>query len=147
MRDPRAVAGRDVGQQYIVSMPIIADGKPLGVLHIGIDSVFVDRVLLEVLLDVLVVLVVSLFFTLELLNFMAGARASPRAWVISPRQVDRMNGGDFTPSGRIRVNDEIGRLLRWIDSSIDHINVRYENARRRSAPPPGRVQTRRCAST
>src|SRR5258708_34192887 len=65
-----------VGQQYIVSMPINDAGKPLGVLHVGIDAAFVDHVLLEVLLDVVVVLVVSLFFTLELLNFMAG-RAPP----------------------------------------------------------------------
>jgi hypothetical protein len=35
-------------------------GKPLGILHIGIDAAFVDHVLLEVLLDVVVVLVVSL---------------------------------------------------------------------------------------
>lgn len=114
-----------IGSQYIVSMPIVSPQKALGVLHIGIDSAFVDRVLLEVLLDVLVVLVVSLFFTLELLNFMAGARLASGLGEFT-RQVERMRGGDFTPSGRLRVNDEIGRLLRWIDSAIDHLNVRYE---------------------
>jgi sensor histidine kinase regulating citrate/malate metabolism len=72
--DPSATwKASKVGQQYFISMPIASD-KPLGMLHIGIDSKFVDNVLLEVMLDVVVVLVVSLFFTLELLNFMAGAR-------------------------------------------------------------------------
>jgi MFS family permease len=127
MRDPSVpwqVA--NVGPQYIVSMPIIAeDNKPLGVLHIGIDSVFVERVLLEVMLDVLVVLVVSLFFTLELLNFMAGARLSSGLGEFA-QQVERMKSGDFTATARIRANDEIGRLLRRIDAAVDHLNVRYE---------------------
>ncbi len=114
-----------VGMQYIVSMPINDRGKPMGILHVGIDAAFVDHVLLEVLLDVVVVLVVSLFFTLELLNFMAGARLAPGLGEFA-RQVDRMHSGDFTAHARLRANDEIGRLLRRIDSAIDHLNVRYE---------------------
>jgi MFS family permease len=114
-----------VGQQYIVSVPINDNGKPLGILHVGIDAAFVDHVLLEVLLDVVVVLVVSLFFTLELLNFMAGARLASGLGEFA-RQVERMRHGDFTATARIRANDEIGRLLRRIDSAIDHLNVRYE---------------------
>ncbi len=114
-----------VGMQYIVSMPINDRGKPMGVLHVGIDAAFVDHVLLEVLLDVVVVLVVSLFFTLELLNFMAGARLASGLGEFA-RQVERMRSGDFTATARLRANDEIGRLLRRIDSAIDHLNVRYE---------------------
>lgn len=113
-----------VGPQYFVSMPIVAD-KPLGMLHIGIDGKFVDNVLLEVLLDVVVVLVVSLFFTLELLNFMAGARLASGLGEFA-QQVERMRSGDFTATARIRANDEIGRLLRRIDAAVDHLNVRYE---------------------
>lgn len=126
MRDPTVpwqVAR--VGSQYVVSVPVIAEGKPLGVLHMGIDSVFVDRVLLEVMLDVLVVLVVSLFFTLELLNFMAGARLASGLGEFG-KQVERMRSGDFTATARTRANDEIGRLLRRIDAAVDHLNVRYE---------------------
>src|SRR5258706_12136888 len=38
-----------VATQYIVTMPVAAEpGKPLGILHIGIDAAFVDHVLLEV---------------------------------------------------------------------------------------------------
>jgi MFS family permease/HAMP domain-containing protein len=47
---------------------------PLGMLHMGVDVRFFDDIVLGMLYDVLVVLVVSLFLTLELLNFMAGAK-------------------------------------------------------------------------
>ena len=123
--DPSATwKASKVGPQYFISMPIASD-KPLGMLHIGIDSKFVDNVLLEVMLDVVVVLVVSLFFTLELLNFMAGARLASGLGEFA-QQVERMRSGDFTATTRIRANDEIGRLLRRIDAAIDHLNVRYE---------------------
>ena len=123
--DPTATwRASHVGNLYFIAMPIAAD-KPLGILHIGIDGKFVDNVLLEVLLDVVVVLVVSLFFTLELLNFMAGARLASGLGEFG-QQVERMRAGDFTATARIRANDEIGRLLRRIDAAIDHLNVRYE---------------------
>lgn len=127
MRDPTVPWQVDqVGPQYVVSLPIISGAQPLGVLHIGIDAVFVNRVLLEVMLDVLVVLVVSLFFTLELLNFMAGARLASGLGEFA-QQVEHMRSGDFTATARIRANDEIGRLLRRIDAAVDHLNVRYEH--------------------
>ena len=60
----------------------------------------VENVLLEVMLDVLVVLVVSLFFTLELLNFMAGARLASglgefqhQVDLLGQGQVDRARKG------------------------------------------------------
>jgi MFS family permease len=113
-----------VGRDYFVSLPIRTD-KPVGMLHIVIEGKFVENVLLEVLLDVVVVLVVSLFFTLELLNFMAGARLASGLGEFQ-HQVDRMRTGDFTATARIRANDEIGRMLRRIDAAVDHLNVRYE---------------------
>jgi MFS family permease len=123
--DPSAGwTNEQVGPDYFVSLPIRTD-KPLGMLHIVINGAFVENVLLEVLLDVVVVLVVSLFFTLELLNFMAGARLASGLGEFQ-HQVDRMRAGDFTATARIRANDEIGRMLRRIDAAVDHLNVRYE---------------------
>ena len=124
--DPTATwKARNVEGQYYVSMPIVGPDRPLGTLHISLDPKFINNVLLEVLLDVVVVLVVSLFFTLELLNFMAGARLASGLSEFA-QQVQRMRAGDFTASARIRANDEIGRLLRRIDAAVDHLNVRYE---------------------
>ena len=123
--DPTASwSNEQVGNDFFVSLPIRTD-RPLGMLHIVIDGEFVEHVLLEVMLDVLVVLVVSLFFTLELLNFMAGARLASGLGEFQ-HQVDRMRTGDFTATARIRANDEIGRMLRRIDAAVDHLNVRYE---------------------
>src|SRR5689334_20355590 len=145
--DPTATwTASHVGGQYFITMPIASD-KPLGMLHIGIDGKFVDNVLLEVMLDVVVVLVVSLFFTLELLNFMAGARLASGLGEFG-QQVDRMRSGDFTATARIRANDEIGRLLRRIDAAIDHLNVRFEflvgelEDKLRAATVPRREQLR-----
>jgi MFS family permease len=123
--DPTATwKASKVDGQYYVSMPIVSD-RPLGTLHISLDPKFINTVLLEVLLDVVVVLVVSLFFTLELLNFMAGARLASGLSEFT-QQVHRMRSGDFTATARLRANDEIGRLLRRIDAAVDHLNVRYE---------------------
>jgi MFS family permease len=82
LRTPDAIpAPVRLGAQYVVTMPIVAPDQPLGLLHIGVDVRFVDAMVLDMLLDVIVVLVVSLFFTLELLHFIAGAKldASLRA--------------------------------------------------------------------
>jgi MFS family permease len=127
--DPQAswrASPSEVGGLYIVSTPIASADRPLGTLHIGIDGKFVDHVLLEVLLDVVVVLVVSLFFTLELLNFMAGARLAAGLGEFAG-QVKRIKSGDFTAFTRVRAQDEIGRLLRRIDEALNHINVRYQD--------------------
>src|SRR5262249_29844729 len=92
----RPLESTRVGALYMVPLPILsAENQPLGILHIGIDSKFVDRVLLEGFLDIVVVLVVSLFFTLELLNFMAGVRLAAGLGEFQA-MVERVQSGDFT---------------------------------------------------
>ena len=114
-----------VGPLYMVPLPILsATNEPLGILHIGIDSAFVDRVLLESVLDIVVVLVVSLFFTLELLNFMAGVRLAAGLGEFH-HTVNRLRAGDFTVVKHVRANDEIGRLLARVDTAIEQLNVRF----------------------
>src|SRR5262245_4046898 len=63
-----------VGNQYVVSMLIVTLQQSVGMLHIGVAVDFVDKIILEMLYDVVVVLVVALFLTLELLNFMVGTK-------------------------------------------------------------------------
>ncbi len=110
-----------VGDTYLVSTPIEADGRSLGLLHIGIAQKFVQNIMLEVSLDLAVVLVVALFFTLELLNFLAGAplAAGLRDFAAT---ITRVKGGDF--GGRVtgQSMDEIGRILAHVDAALVRLN-------------------------
>ena len=118
-----------LGTQYVVSLPIAEGDKRLGLLHIGIDQKFVQDVMLEVLLDVVVVLVVALFFTLELLNFIAGA---PLASGLAnfAAAVKRMKSGDFGSRIDVGADDEVGRVLRCLDSAVVRLNERYQSLAR-----------------
>ncbi len=114
-----------IGGQYIVSLPLVDGETPLGLLHIGIDRKFVDAIMLEILLDVLVVLVVALFFTLELLNFLAGARLESGMGALADT-VHRVQARDFTSRAAAVTKDEIGRILGHIDERVSKINESYQ---------------------
>ena len=113
-----------VGDQYIVSMPIVTAQRPLGMVHIGVDVRFVDNIVLDMLLDVVVVLVVSLFFTLELLHFMAGARleASLRALVIA---FQRGASGDFVTRRSGQAESVFDSLFQLMNGALARVNTAY----------------------
>lgn len=113
-----------VRDQYIVSLPILAGEKPLGMLHIGIDQRFVQNTMLEVLLDIVVVLIVALFFTLELLSFMAGAPLAAGLAAFTA-MISRVKQGDFSSRLPLGHEDEIGRVLKHVDAAIARLNNRY----------------------
>lgn len=130
---PRALAGSQsthvageatrVGSQDIVSLPIVAQDKPLGSLHIGIDVGFVDKIVLDMLYDVVVILVVALFFTLELLNFIAGARLEAGLRSLAGI-LERGGSGDFTivptPSGQ-----EFGAVRLLLEGVATRVNAGF----------------------
>ena len=114
-----------VGSQYVVSLPIVTSEQPVGMLHIGIGVDFVDRIVLDMLYDVLVVLVVALFFTLELLNFMAGTRLEAALKSLGD-SIERGASGDFS-TVRVRENDNgFGALLKLLDAVRARVNSAYE---------------------
>ena len=96
-----------VGQTDVVSLPVVSASGALGMLHLGIDVRFVDSLMMEMLLDVLVVLVVSLFFTLELLHFMAGARLEQALGALGDA-FGRGTAGDFGTPRRRRGTTAFG---------------------------------------
>ncbi|MBK9360937.1 MAG: MFS transporter [Rubrivivax sp.] len=112
---PEAVpASVRVDSHYMVSLPVVSQGQPLGMVHLGVDVRFVDNLMLEMLYDVLVVLVVSLFFTLELLHFLAGARLEQGAGGagrrLRPRRPRRLHRCPPPPRrGRVRQRDPHAR--------------------------------------
>jgi MFS family permease len=110
-----------VGGLYIVSIPIVEANKPLGMLHLGLDRSIFDALVLDMALDVVVVLVVSLFFTLELLHFMAGARLETSLRELGAT-FERGAKGDFTARRRIRGAQSFGSLLEQLDMHLTHVN-------------------------
>jgi predicted MFS family arabinose efflux permease len=113
-----------VGDQYMVSMPIVSSLQPVGLLHIGVSVDFVDRIVLDMLFDVLVVLVVALFFTLELLNFMAGSRLDNALRSLGDT-IERGAAGDFTPLRARGRAQAFGAVLQLLDDMRERVNAGF----------------------
>ncbi len=114
-----------VAGQYIVSLPIVAaDGQWLGLLHLGLDADFVDAIVIDMLLDVLVILVVALFFTLELLHFMAGAKLEADLKALG-QAFERGAAGQFSTPPRTHVGYAFGSLLAAMQGVLTRLNSAY----------------------
>jgi len=112
-----------VGGDYVVSMPIVAGEQPLGILHLGVDVRFVDNIVLDMLYDVIVVLVVTLFFTLELLHFIAGAKLEASLRSLGDA-FERGAQGNFTPRPE-QGGQAFGGLLAALEGTRERINQAY----------------------
>ena len=115
---------RRIGQQYLVSLPIIGQQGPLGMLHIGLDTQFIDNIVLGMSYDVLVVLVVALFFTLELLNFLAGARLKLSLKTLGD-VIDRGAAGDFAEPTKRRAGTDFATVANLLGSVLNRVNAGY----------------------
>lgn len=136
-----------VGSHYLVSLPIVGSSGALGLLHLGVDVRFVDDLMKEMLFDLLVVLVVSLFITLELLHFMAGARMEQALSALGD-VFDRGAGGDFSTPPRRRGELAFAGVIQRLEATLARVNDGHarlvqevEAARRGPAHerPPGLV--------
>jgi MFS family permease len=113
-----------VGGTYMVSMPIAGPSGALGVLHLGVNVSFIDDIVLDMLFDVLVVLVVTLFFTLELLHYIAGAKLEASLKNLGDT-FERGAAGDFTTRRRVRGEQAFGSLVKMLESLLLGINAAY----------------------
>ncbi len=113
-----------VGDLFMVSLPVVAPGRPLGVLHLGVAVRFVDDMVLEMLLDVIVILVVALFVTVELLHFMAGAKLDATLRELGDT-FERGASGDFVLHARERGEQAFKGLLKLMDSTLVRLNSAY----------------------
>lgn len=111
--------------QYMVSLPLGTPDKPLGLMHIGIDQNFVQHIMLEAGLDIVVVLIVALFFTLELLHFIAGGRLEAGFAAFSGA-VESIRGGDLRMRPKTAATDEVGRVLGLVGDALTKLNERYQ---------------------
>ena len=121
-RSPPAVR---VGNQFVVSLPIATAQQPVGVLHIGVSVEFVDRIVLDMLFDVLVVLVVALFFTLELLSFMAGTKIEASFRLLGAA-LERGAAGDFTTPAARDGDVPSGSVVRLLEAVRARVNAGYQ---------------------
>lgn len=110
-----------VGEHDLVSLPVVGSGGPLGMLHLGVDVRFVDGLMMEMLYDVLVVLVVSLFFTLELLHFMAGARLEQALGALGD-VFSRGAAGDFGAPRRRRSELAFGGAIQALEQTLARVH-------------------------
>lgn len=113
-----------VGELYLVSMPMVMPGRTLGTLHLGVNERFLDRIVLDMLYDVGVVLVVTLFFTLELLHFIAGARMEGSLQVLG-ETFDRGAAGNFRTRPHPPTDTAFEALVRRMDATLARVNQAY----------------------
>ncbi len=119
-----AVSSARVGDQIMVSMPIVAAQGAVGTLHIGVSVDFVNRIITDMLFDVLVVLVVSLFFTLELLHFMAGRRIESALTTLG-NVLERGATGDFTTTKAVVPGAMFGTIVQRLEAMRARVNESY----------------------
>lgn len=113
-----------IGTHNVVSLPIATPDGPLGILHIGVDASFVETIIFEMLLDVLVVLVVALFFTLELLNFIAGTRLEAGLSAIADL-LERGRNGNFETRVTPRSEHAFRGVLGLLEAAVARVNAGY----------------------
>jgi predicted MFS family arabinose efflux permease len=118
-----------VDDQYIVSLPIVAPAGTAGQVHVGVSVDFVNRIITDMLFDVLVVLVVALFFTLELLHFMAGNRLEATFNALG-ESIERGTAGDFTTQRMPPTDGAFGHVVRLLEAARARVNQAYEQLAR-----------------
>ncbi len=123
-QDARASSSR-VGDQYVISLPVVSPQGKAGILHIGVSIAFIDRIMTDMLLDVVVVLVVALFFTLELLHLMAGRRVEASLNALGA-VLERGARGDFTTATKVRAQGMFAPVVAKLDALRIKANESYE---------------------
>ncbi len=109
---------------YVISVPLARAGAaPTGYLHIGSNKTYVQQVLQETLLDVLVVLVVSLFIAIEVIYFLSGSGFMARFAALL-ETMNRATRGDFSHRGD--PNPELARFAVAVNACIDRVNAAYQ---------------------
>lgn len=114
-----------VADQYMVSLPIVAPQGALGMLHIGVSVDFVDQIVLDMTCDMLVVLVVALFFTLELLHYLAGERLE-RSLKALGDTIDRGVAGRFATPDKPAAASDFGVVAGLLEAVLARVNAGFE---------------------
>jgi predicted MFS family arabinose efflux permease len=141
---PEGTAGRppvrQVSGYYMVSLPIDVQGTRHGYLHIGAKASFVQSVLQENLLDVLVVLVVAFFIAVEIAYLFAGRSAALQLASLM-RTASAAAAGTFDRRLAPATLQALGPVATAIDRALAGVNVSYEHLLRQVRAAWHRRQT------
>ncbi len=115
---------RLVSGNYIVTLPIDLEGTRQGYLHIGAKQAFVQGVLKESLLDVLVVLVVAFFVAVEITYFFA-ERSAVMQFALLMRAVADGGRGNFAYTISAPMQQSLGSLATRVGHVASAVNAAY----------------------
>jgi predicted MFS family arabinose efflux permease len=119
---PKAVG---FAESHIVSLPIYSKDRSIaGLLHIGVKSSYVQNILRELLLDLAVILIVSLFVAYEILYFISGGKLAGQFELLTG-VMGRVANKDFTRMGPHIGRDELGRVATLVNEAISRVNARF----------------------
>jgi MFS family permease len=111
-----------LSSQYLVSVPLVAGERRLGTIHLGIDQAYIQGIMYELLLDVVVVLIVALFLTFELLQYMVGSGLE-RQFGSLVASVERLRVGDYSQPADGVVAD--GLPTGSVDAAMTRLAARF----------------------
>lgn len=116
---------RLLGDDYDAAQPLLASGRPVGWVHVGIARARLEAALGDIRWDVLIVLLVVLLATAEFLRFiLARTVSAPIAMVM--RLQSCLCAGDWTVRAPNDMEAEAGRMARHLNVLVRRMNDRWD---------------------
>jgi predicted MFS family arabinose efflux permease len=117
----------------------IADGASiLGSLHIGVDRMFVQNRMKDIVYDIITVLVVSFLITFEIILFLTTFAISGPIDSIR-KVISGARSGDFTQYLAISSKDEVGSFVNSLNEAILRVNEAYHGLKEKYHEYKGRI--------
>lgn len=110
---------------YLVRLPITVDGQREGMLHVGARADYVQKVLEETLLDVLVVLVVAFLIAAEFMYFFASRGAALQLSGLM-NTLEAGAAGRFDLPLTARAERALGPLAVGINATLARVNAAHQ---------------------
>lgn len=117
-------AKSSIGPYLDLALPLQARGQIVGHVHVGFDQGYVASRLADILRDVLVVIAASLIIAFEILLFVVFFNVTGPLKLVAD-VVDRARRGDFAHVPGGLSDDEVGRFVRAIQSTLRQVDGRY----------------------
>lgn len=121
----RGAVIRLLGDDYDAAQPLLASGRPVGWVHVGIARARLETALGDMRWDVLIVLLVVLLATAEFLRFVLARTVSAPIAMVTRLQ-SRLCAGDWTVRAPSDMEAEAGRVARHLNVLVRRMNDRWD---------------------